>query len=129
MKRALAIVLVLAISSPTYGSDGGVVQADGRDTGITQPKGLNVKRALVTLQNGDVILVEEGCWLRTDVCVEAARHLRTDEQEAAELEKKTMEAFREMAPIIAGLLLLAASIGFAVGQITAPYTPKILPVR
>jgi len=38
-----------------------------------EPPALDVKTAVVTLQDGGVVMVNEGCWLSTQTCIDAAK--------------------------------------------------------
>ncbi|WP_420826641.1 hypothetical protein [Myxococcus eversor] len=75
---------------------------------------LDVERATVTLQDGRVVEVSEGCWLSTRACLDTAREVRRLQVENEELRQHAGDA-----PLVKVLVALAlgAGLGFTVAKL------------
>lgn len=81
----------------------------------SEPLALDVKTAVVTLQNGDMVAVKEGCWLATQTCIDAARREVAAKTEVKKLEESTMDG--PTLAVVTAIVVTALATGYAVGRL------------
>lgn len=110
-----AFILAFAFVARAQSIDGGIALSPAE---LLLPKTIDVRAARVTLQDGGTIDVVEGCWLRTDSCIESARRQVADHVEVKKLEEGMLTDPTTIAAI-SGALISGIAIGFAVAKLTS----------